>query len=150
MVLDETVAPITVQNFLKLVNSGYYNGLSMIRVQTDFVVQLGDGAGTESIKGEFSSNGVTNKLLHKKGILSMARANDPDSASDQFFIMLATTSSLDGDYASFGWVTSGMNILEYIEEQIMFHHYTEDYNGYYMGFLKEEYQPVIEYIKVVE
>ena len=150
MVLDETVAPITVQNFLKLVNSGYYNGLSMLRLQDGFVAQIGDGAGTDSIKGEFSSNGVENGLLHKKGILSMARTSEPDSASDQFFIMLAAASNLDGDYAAFGWVTSGMNILEYIEEQIMFHHYTEDYNGYYMGFLKEEYQPVIEYIKVVE
>ncbi len=150
MVLDETVAPITVQNFLSLVNSGYYDGLSIIRVQDGFVAQLGDGAGAESIKGEFSSNGVTNDLKHKKGILSMARSNDKDSASDQFFIMLSASSSLDGNYASFGWVTSGMNIIEYIEDQVMFDHYTEDYNGYYMGFLKEEYQPVIEYIKVVE
>lgn len=150
MVLDETVAPITVQNFLKLVNSGYYNGLSIIRVQSGFVAQLGDGAGTDSIKGEFSNNGVVNKLMHKKGILSMARTNDKDSASDQFFIMLATSSNLDGNYASFGWVTSGMNILEYIEDQVMFDHFTEDYNGYNMGFLKEQFQPVIEYIKVVE
>jgi cyclophilin family peptidyl-prolyl cis-trans isomerase len=150
MVLDETVAPITVQNFLKLVNSGYYNGLSVIRVQDGFVAQLGDGAGAESIKGEFSSNGVENNLKHKKGILSMARSNDKDSASDQFFIMLSASSNLDGSYASFGWVTSGMNIIEYIESEVMFDHYTEDYNGYNMGFLKEEYQPVIEYIKVVE
>ncbi len=150
MVLDATVAPITVQNFLKLVNSGYYNGLSIIRVQEGFVAQLGDGAGAESIKGEFSSNGVENKLKHKKGILSMARATDKDSASDQFFIMLAANSGLDGEYASFGWVTSGMNILEYIEGQVMFDHFTEDYNGYNMGFLKDKYQPVIEYIKVVE
>lgn len=150
MVLDETVAPITVQNFLKLVESGYYNGLSMIRVQEGFVAQLGDGAGTDSIKGEFSSNGVENKLNHKKGILSMARTNDKDSASDQFFIMLGANSGLDGDYAAFGWVTSGMNILEYIEGQVMFDHFTEDYNGYNMGFLKDEFQPVIEYIKVVK
>jgi len=150
MVLDETVAPITVQNFLNLVNKGHFNGLSMIRLQEGFVAQLGGGKGAESIKGEFSSNGVANGLLHKKGIISMARTSDPNSASDQFFIMLAASSQLDGEYASFGWVTSGMNILEYIEEQIMFHHFTEDYNGYYMGFLKEEYQPIIEYIKVVE
>ena len=150
MVLDETVAPITVQNFLKLVNSGYYNGLSIIRIQNGFVAQLGDGAGTESIKGEFTNNGVMNKLMHKKGILSMARSNSMDSASDQFFIMLAANSGLDGNYASFGWVTSGMNVLEYIEDQVMFDHYTEDSSGYNMGFLKEEFQPVIEYIKVVE
>ncbi|MBQ8449267.1 MAG: peptidylprolyl isomerase [Clostridia bacterium] len=150
MVLDETVAPITVQNFLKLVNEGYYNGLSITRVQTQFVAQMGDGAGTESIKGEFSSNGVPNLLSHRKGILSMARTPDKDSASDQFFIMLYGNMGLDGSYAAFGWVTSGMNILEYIENNIMFHHYTEDASGYEMGFLKEEYQPVIEYIKVVE
>ena len=150
IVLDETDAPITVQNFLKLVKSGYYDGLSIVRIQEGFVAQMGDGAGTESIKGEFSSNGVSNGLLHRKGVLSMARAQSNDSASDQFFIMLDTATNLDGDYAAFGWVTSGMNILEYIEGQVMFDHFTEDYNGYYRGFLKEEYQPVIEYIKVVE
>lgn len=111
---------------------------------------MGQGAGTDSIKGEFSENGVHNGLLHKKGILSMARAEDKDSASDQFFIMLATSSELDGNYAAFGWVTSGMNILEFIRDQVMFDHFTEDYNGYYRGFLKEKYQPMIEYIKVVE
>ena len=150
MVLDETVAPITVQNFLNLVKNGHYNGLPMIRLQNGFVAQLGGGEGAESITGEFSSNGVENNLKHKKGILSMARANDPNSASDQFFIMLSANSGLDGEYAAFGWVTSGMNILEYIEDQVMFHHFTEDYNGYYMGFLKEEYQPIIEYIRVIE
>jgi peptidyl-prolyl cis-trans isomerase B (cyclophilin B) len=149
MVLDETVAPITVQNFLKLVNSGYYNGVNITRVQPGFVAQMGQGAGTESIKGEFSSNGFKNDLSHRKGILSMARTTDKDSATDQFFIMLYTNTGLDGDYASFGWVTSGMNILEYIEDQTMFHHFTEDYNGYQMNFLKEKYQPVIEYIRVV-
>ena len=150
MVLDETVAPITVQNFLKLVNKGHYDGLSMLRLQERFVAQLGGGEGAESIKGEFSSNGVENDLLHKKGILSMARTTDPDSASDQFFIVLTAAYNLDGDYAAFGWVTSGMNILEYIEDNIMFHHYKEDSSGYSMGFLKDEYQPVIEYIRVVE
>ena len=150
MVLDETVAPITVNHFLELVKAGHYDGLSMLRVQNGFVAQLGDGEDVDSIKGEFSSNGVENNLKHKKGVLSMARTSEKDSATDQFFIMLAANSSLDGEYASFGWVTSGMNILEYIEGQVMFHHYTEDYNGYYMGFLKDEYQPIIEYIKVVE
>jgi peptidyl-prolyl cis-trans isomerase B (cyclophilin B) len=150
MVLDETVAPITVNHFLELVKAGHYDGLSMLRVQNGFVAQLGDGEDVDSIKGEFSSNGVENNLKHKKGVISMARTSEKDSATDQFFIMLAANSSLDGEYASFGWVTSGMNILEYIEDQVMFHHYTEDYNGYYMGFLKDEYQPIIEYIKVVE
>lgn len=150
MVLDETVAPITVQHFLKLVEEGHFDGLSMLRLQESFVAQLGGGEGAATIKGEFSSNGVENKLKHKKGILSMARSTEPDSASDQFFIMLSANSTLDGDYAAFGWVTSGMNILEYIQDQILFHQFKEDYSGYYMGFLKDEYQPIIEYIRVVE
>ena len=150
MVLDETVAPITVQNFLKLVNEGYYDGLSIIRMQYDFVVQIGGGAETDTIKGEFSSNGVQNGLLHRKGIISMARASDPDSATNQFFIMLDGNSGLNGAYASFGWVTSGMNILEYIESNTMFHAFEENSSGYNMGFLKEEYQPTIEYIKVID
>ncbi|MBQ7291505.1 MAG: peptidylprolyl isomerase [Clostridia bacterium] len=150
MVLDETVAPITVQNFLKLVNSGYYDGLNIIRMNYDFVVQIGGGAETDAIKGEFSSNGVPNGLLHRKGILSMARSSKPDSASNQFFIMLDNASHLNGDYAAFGWVTSGMNILEYIESNTMFHAFEENSSGYNMGFLKEEYQPVIEYIKVID
>jgi peptidyl-prolyl cis-trans isomerase B (cyclophilin B) len=122
----------------------------MIRLQQGFVAQFDGGEGAETIKGEFESNGVTNDLKHTKGVLSMARSNNPNSASDQFFIMLSASSNLDGSYASFGWVTSGMNIIEYIESEVMFDHYTEDYNGYNMGFLKDEYQPVIEYIKVVE
>jgi peptidyl-prolyl cis-trans isomerase B (cyclophilin B) len=150
MVLDETVAPITVQNFLNLVNSGYYDGLSIIRMQYDFVVQIGGGEETDSITGEFSSNGITNGLLHRKGILSMARSTDKNSATNQFFIMLDGNSKLNGEYAAFGWVTSGMNILEYIESNISFDAYEESYNGYYMGFLKEECQITIEYIKVVE
>ncbi len=150
MVLDETVAPITVANFLKLVNEGYYDGLSIIRMQYDFVVQIGGGKETDTIKGEFSNNGVPNGLLHRKGILSMARADSFDSATNQFFIMLDSNSNLNGSYASFGWVTSGMNILEYIESNIMFHALEENSNGYNMGFLKEEYQPIIEYIKVVD
>lgn len=150
MVLDETVAPITVQHFLSLVEKGHFDGLKMLRLQTDFVAQLGDGEGAGTIKGEFSSNGVTNNLKHRKGILSMARTSDPDSASDQFFIMLESNSGLNGNYAAFGWVTSGMNILEYIESNIMFHEYEENSSGYEMGFLKDEYQPVIEYIKIVK
>jgi peptidyl-prolyl cis-trans isomerase B (cyclophilin B) len=150
MVLDQTVAPITVKNFLKLVKSGHFDGLSMIRLQKGFVAQLGGGEGAETIKGEFESNGVKNDLKHTKGVISMARTSDPNSASDQFFIMLTDYSGLDGEYAAFGWVASGMDVIESIAAQITYDHYTEDYNGYYMGFLKEEYQPIIEYIKVVE
>ena len=150
MVLDETLAPITVQNFLSLVNKGHYDGMAIIRVQSEFVAQIGGGSGADTIKGEFSANGVVNNLKHRKGILSMARSTSYDSASDQFFIMLDTYTGLNGSYAAFGWVTSGMNILEYIENNVMFHEYEEDSSGYDMGFLKEEYRIVIEYIKVVD
>ena len=151
LTLDATVAPITVNNFLTLAESGYYNKSYIGRVQQGFVMQNAAGKGTSCIKGEFDSNGFENGLEHKKGVISMARNGySMNSASDQFFIMLATSSNLDGNYASVGWVTSGMNILEYIEDQVMFDHFTEDYNGYNMGFLKEQFQPVIEYIKVVE
>ena len=150
MVLDESVAPITVKNFLKLVKEGHFDGLTMIRLQKGFVAQLGGGEGAETIKGEFEANGVKNDLKHTKGVLSMARTNNPNSASDQFFIMLTDHPGLDGNYAAFGWVTSGMDVIENIASQITSDQYTDDYNGYEMGFLKEEYQPVIEYIKVVE
>jgi peptidyl-prolyl cis-trans isomerase B (cyclophilin B) len=151
LTLDATVAPITVENFLKLAASGYYNNSYIGRVQQGFVMQTAEGKGTSCIKGEFDENGIENDLEHTKGVISMARNGYfANSASDQFFIMLKDYSGLDGSYASFGWVTSGMNILEYIEDQVMFDHFTEDYNGYNMGFLKEQFQPVIEYIKVVE
>jgi peptidyl-prolyl cis-trans isomerase B (cyclophilin B) len=119
LTLDATVAPITVDNFLKLAESGYYNKSYIGRVQQGFVMQNAEGKGTDCIKGEFYSNGVNNGLEHKKGVISMARNNySMNSASDQFFIMLRDYSGLDGDYAAFGWVTAGMNIIEAIAEDI--------------------------------
>ena len=112
--LDADVAPITVTNFIKLVNEGFYDGLTFHRVIDGFMIQGGDpdgdgtGGSKETIKGEFSSNGVTNNLSHKRGVISMARSNEMNSASSQFFIMHEDNTNLDGNYAAFGKVTSGI------------------------------------------
>ncbi|HOO75341.1 MAG: peptidylprolyl isomerase [Thermotogae bacterium] len=114
------IAPITVENFKKLVNDGFYNGLKFHRIIKGFVIQggcpLGNGTGDPgyTIKGEFKSNGVKNNIKHEKGVLSMARANDPDSAGSQFFIMLGEHKHLDGQYAAFGKVTEGIDVVERI------------------------------------
>jgi len=112
--LFPNVAPNTVRNFISLANSGYYNGLIFHRVIPDFMIQGGcpEGSGMGgpgySIKGEFSKNGHTNNLAHKRGVLSMARSGMPNSAGSQFFIMVANSPHLDGQYASFGSVIEGM------------------------------------------
>ena len=114
------IAPITVENFLKLCKSGFYNGTFFHRVIRGFVIQGGDPTGTGmggpgwNIKGEFASNGVENDLKHKRGVLSMARAGHPDSAGSQFFIMHDDAPPLDGDYAGFGMVKSGMDVVDSI------------------------------------
>ena len=116
------IAPITVENFVKLANQGFYNGVTFHRVVPGFVIQGGDPTGTGTggpgwrIKGEFASNGVKNDLKHTRGILSMARTQDPNSAGSQFFIMLNTHPHLDGEYAAFGKVTSGMEVVDKIVE----------------------------------
>lgn len=109
-------APETVENFVKLANSGYYNGLDFHRIIDGFMMQGGKGAGTASIKGEFSANGFDNKIKHEPGIISMARTNEYNSASDQFFIVHEEASHLDGKYAAFGKVTDGMDIVNEICE----------------------------------
>lgn len=112
------VAPITCKNFKKLVNEGFYNGLTFHRVMEDFMAQGGDPEGTgmggseKTIKGEFSSNNVNNNLSHQRGVVSMARSNDPNSASSQFFICYGDESFLDGNYAAFGEVTEGMEVVD--------------------------------------
>jgi len=114
------VAPNTVNNFIHLVKKGFYNGLIFHRVIPGFMIQGGcpQGTGTGgpgySIKGEFSSNGVSNELAHDRGVLSMARAMHPDSAGSQFFIMTAKAPHLDGQYASFGKVVEGMEVADAI------------------------------------
>lgn len=116
------MAPNTVNNFITLANSGFYDGLIFHRVIKDFMIQGGDPTGTGaggpdySIGGEFANNGFTNNTLsHKKGVISMARTNDPDSAGSQFFIMSADGEYLDGQYAAFGEVTSGQEVVDQIQ-----------------------------------
>ena len=114
------VAPITVKNFEKLVSEGFYDGLIFHRVIPGFMIQGGDpmgngmGGSKENIKGEFARNGVKNDLKHTRGVISMARAFDPNSASSQFFIMHADAPHLDGSYAAFGKVVSGMEVVDEI------------------------------------
>jgi len=118
--LYEDIAPITVENFEKLANDGFYNGLTFHRVIPGFMIQggcpKGNGTGGPgyTIKGEFTSNGFKNDLKHTTGVLSMARAMAPDSAGSQFFIMVADAPHLDGAYASFGKITDGMNVAQEI------------------------------------
>ena len=118
--LYEDIAPKTVENFEKLANEGFYDGLIFHRVIPGFMIQGGcpDGNGTGgpgyTIPGEFTMNGFPNPLKHSRGVLSMARAMDPNSAGSQFFIMTTTSPHLDGQYASFGMVTEGMEVADQI------------------------------------
>ena len=117
---DKEVAPITVENFVKLANKGFYNGLSFHRVIKGFMIQggcpKGNGTGGPGycIKGEFAANGVNNPLKHTRGVISMARAMDPDSAGSQFFIMHQDAPYLDGQYAAFGKVIKGIEVVDAI------------------------------------
>lgn len=142
--LDANIAPITVSNFVGLANDGFYNGLTFHRIIKGFMIQGGDpngdgtGGSKQTIKGEFSANGVDNPLKHTRGVISMARSQSYDSASSQFFIMHEDTSSLDGQYAAFGCAYSGMDIVDKICDDIK----TEDSNG----TVSKKNQPVIESI----
>lgn len=113
-------APITVKNFLTLVGEGFYDGLTFHRIIPGFMIQGGDpqgngmGGSKNKIKGEFRQNGVDNPIRHTRGVISMARAYDPNSASSQFFIMHADAPHLDGAYAAFGKVVSGMEVVDEI------------------------------------
>ena len=114
------IAPITVENFLDLVNKGFYNGLSFHRIIPGFMIQGGDPSGNGTggpgykIKGEFKSNGVNNDIKHERGVISMARAFDPNSAGSQFFIMHKDAPHLDGEYAAFGKVIEGLETVDEI------------------------------------
>lgn len=120
LALYPKIAPISVDNFVKLANEKFYDGIIFHRVIEDFMIQTGDPTGTgtggseNKIKGEFKSNGIDNPLSHKKGVLSMARANDKDSASSQFFITVADSTYLDGEYAAFGEVIEGQDVADKI------------------------------------
>lgn len=118
--LDETAAPKTVANFNKLVSEGFYDGLSFHRIIPGFMIQGGDpvgngtGGSKENIVGEFASNGINNPIKHTRGVISMARSMDPNSASSQFFIMHADAPHLDGNYAAFGHVVEGLEVVDEI------------------------------------
>ena len=118
--LDAAAAPITVENFEKLVRQGFYDGLTFHRIIPGFMIQGGDPEGTGmggpgyGIKGEFSANGVSNPIHHTRGVISMARSNDPNSAGSQFFIMHEDAPHLDGAYAAFGRVVEGMDVVDQI------------------------------------
>ena len=120
LVLDRNNAPISVDNFINLVNKGFYDGLTFHRIIPNFMIQGGDPEGTgmggsdKTIKGEFKVNGVNNSISHVRGVISMARSQDYNSASSQFFITNADSTFLDGQYAAFGRVTSGMDVVDRI------------------------------------
>lgn len=146
--LDADTAPITVTNFVNLAKDGFYDNLTFHRIMDGFMIQGGDpngdgtGGADQTIKGEFSSNGVENEISHTRGTISMARAQDPDSASSQFFIVQENSDYLDGNYAAFGHVTSGMEIVDQICKDVP----VEDDNG----TVKAENQPVIEKITITD
>ncbi|MBQ4288466.1 MAG: peptidylprolyl isomerase [Clostridia bacterium] len=122
--LDREHAPITVENFEKLVKEGFYDGTVFHRVIYGFMIQGGDPTGTGmggpgyTIKGEFAANGIDNPILHKRGVISMARSMDPDSAGSQFFIMHQDAPHLDGQYAAFGHVVEGMEVVDEIANSL--------------------------------
>lgn len=146
--LDADIAPITVTNFIYLANKKFYDGLTFHRIMKGFMIQGGDplgngtGGSETKIKGEFASNGVENSISHVRGVISMARAaGDNDSASSQFFIVHEDSTFLDGDYAAFGHVTKGMEVVDKIAEDAK----PIDNNG----TIESSEQPVIESIKVL-
>lgn len=147
--LDADAAPITVENFLKLANEGFYNGLTFHRIMEGFMMQGGDpdgngtGGSDETIQGEFSENGVENPLSHTRGAISMARNGyDMNSASSQFFIVHEDSTFLDGQYACFGYVTDGMDVVDAVCEAAR---PTDD-----NGTIRPEEQPVITEIRVID
>jgi len=147
--LDADTAPITVTNFINLVQEKFYDGLTMHRIIDGFMIQggdpLGDGTGGNSkkIKGEFSNNGVKNDISHVRGVISMARSNDMNSASSQFFIVHEDSPHLDGNYAAFGSVTEGIEVVDKIVEEVSAF-------GDENGLIPKDKQPIIEYIKVLK
>lgn len=154
--LDADNAPITVTNFVTLANEGFYDGLTFVRAQKNFVIQGGDpsipGASkpdVEPIKGEFSANNVMNTIAHCRGVISMARTSDPDSATSSFFICIdsspSVSMSLDGNYAAFGMIIDGTDVLDAITEYML------GCQSNSMGFLKYySDQPIIRTVTVLE
>lgn len=148
MELDASAAPKTVENFLKLAESGFYDGLTFHRIIDGFMIQGGDprgdgtGGSDETVVGEFAENGVENPISHVRGTVSMARSSDKNSASSQFFIVQTDSTYLDGQYAAFGHVTDGMDIVDAICKNTR----TTDRNG----TVAPENQPVITAVRVLD
>ena len=146
--LDGDAAPITVDNFLKLAKEGFYDGLTFHRIIDGFMIQGGDprgdgtGGSDETVVGEFTENGVENPISHVRGTVSMARSSDKNSASSQFFIVQTDSTYLDGQYAAFGHVTDGMDIVDAICKNTR----TTDRNG----TVAPENQPVITAVRVLD
>ena len=146
--LDGDIAPITVQNFMDLANDGFYDGLTFHRIIAGFMMQGGDpngngtGGSENTIKGEFSANGVENSLSHTRGAISMARSQAYDSASSQFFICHADSTFLDGQYACFGYVTDGMDVVDAVCEAAQ---PTDD-----NGTIPADQQPVITEVRMID
>lgn len=146
--VDKKAAPKTAKNFLDLVNDDFYDGLTIFRAQKNFVIQGGknDAVKLEPIVGEFAENGHDNPISHERGVISMARTNDPNSATSQFFITLHDNAakSLDGKYAAFGRVASGMDVVDAIAEKLF------SYPSDSMGFVSEAYAIKIVSAKVIK
>lgn len=148
--LDADVAPISVSNFIDLVNIGFYDGLTFHRIIDGFMAQGGDpegsgmGGSDREIKGEFAKNGVENNISHVRGVISMARASAKNSASSQFFIVHEDSTFLDGEYAGFGIVTEGIEVIDALCEDVA------GWNADGNGVIPKANQPVINSIKVVE
>ena len=146
--LDADTAPVTVENFINLAEEGFYDGLTFHRIIDGFMIQGGDPAQSgdsktaATIPGEFASNGYENNISHKAGVISMARTPDPNSASSQFFITVADSEFLDGEYAAFGYVTEGLDVAQKIAEEAK----PIDENG----TIPFEEQPVIEKVVVID
>ncbi|MCR5790175.1 MAG: peptidylprolyl isomerase [Lachnospiraceae bacterium] len=147
VMLEPAEAPETVRNFIDLAESGFYDGLTFHRIMDGFMMQGGDpdgngtGGADKTIKGEFALNGVENNISHVRGVISMARSQDPDSASSQFFIVQSDSTFLDGQYAGFGRVTEGIEIVD----QICADAKPTDNNG----TIPPAEQPVMESVKIV-
>ena len=146
--LDADTAPITVTNFIALANDGFYDGLTFHRIIKDFMIQGGDplgngtGGAENNITGEFKSNGIENDISHVRGVISMARSMEADSASSQFFIVHQDSTYLDGEYAAFGKVTEGIEIVDQICDNTA----VQDANGTVLA----DDQPVITTIRVID
>lgn len=160
ILLDKTTAPKTVENFVNLVESGFYDGLTFHRVMENFMIQGGDpkangqGGSSKNVVGEFAYNGYNNDIEHIKGVISMARGDNYDSASSQFFICNADArASLDGQYAAFGYVVKGLSVVDDITASTVIYtqFYGTDYQYLGNGAINDkENQAVIKYIKVLD